>query len=238
MIEQKYQEIRDFLTSNADPSIMTKYAKYFKDGYDGYGIDQKVFETQRDVWLKDWGPEMNLEAYLDLGDMLISSGKFEESAYAIHFLAAFKNEFSQNTFNRISYWFKLGICNWATTDVLCMLLLSSFLDKKVIELQDFKSWLTASSQWQRRAVPVTFVQQIKAGMEPDTILPVVEPLMKDESEYVQKGLGTLLRELWKKYPDQIEEFLFKWKDACGRKIIQYATEKMTKEKRSLFKKQK
>ena len=75
-------------------------------------------------------------------------------------------------------------------------------------------------------------------MQTKVILPIIEPLMLDKSEYVQKGLGTLLRELWKKYPQQIEKFLLKWKDTCGRKIIQYATEKMDKEKRVLFRKSK
>ena len=31
--------------------------------------------------------------------------------------------------------------------------------------------------------------------------------MLDNSEYVQKGIGTLLRGLWKKYPADIEIFL-------------------------------
>ena len=60
--------------------------------------------------------------------------------------------------------------------------------------------------------------------------------MEDKEEDVQKGLGTLLREIWKKQPETAEEFLLKWKDKCGRKIIQYATEKMPKERRAKFKK--
>jgi len=62
--------------------------------------------------------------------------------------------------------------------------------------------------------------------------------MLDDSKYVQKGIGTLLRGLWKIYPLEIEEFLFKWKDQCGRLIIQYASEKMDKEYRKKFRKAK
>ena len=58
------------------------------------------------------------------------------------------------------------------------------------------------------------------------------------TEDVQKGLGTLLRELWKKHQDETEEFLLKWKDDCGRLIIRYATEKMDKENKKRFKKSK
>ena len=62
--------------------------------------------------------------------------------------------------------------------------------------------------------------------------------MEDNSEYVQKGLGTLLRELWKKESKKTEEFLYKWKDSCDRLIIRYATEKMDKEYKKKFRKSK
>ena len=58
--------------------------------------------------------------------------------------------------------------------------------------------------------------------------------MSDNEKFVQKGLGWFLREAWKKYPEQTEKFLLKWKDTCGRTIIQYATEKMTKEYRKNY----
>jgi len=62
--------------------------------------------------------------------------------------------------------------------------------------------------------------------------------MSDKSEYVQKGIGTLLRGLWKKYPLEIKEFLLKCKNNCGRLIIQYSTEKMDNEYKKKFKKNK
>ena len=54
MIELKLKEIRDFCKLNSTPEIIKKYSKYFKDGFDGYGIEQKLFENQRDKWIKDW----------------------------------------------------------------------------------------------------------------------------------------------------------------------------------------
>ncbi len=85
-------------------------------------------------------------------------------------------------------------------------------------------------------MPVTLVELIKKDLKPEIALPLIEPLMLDDSEYVQKGIGTLLRGLWKTYPVEIEEFLLKWKDQCGRLIIRYATEKMDKEYRRKFRK--
>jgi len=67
---------------------------------------------------------------------------------------------------------------------------------------------------------------------------IIEPLMLDGEIFVQKGLGWFLREAWKIHPEETEEFLLKWKDTCGRTIIQYATEKMDKENKARFRKAK
>lgn len=236
MIEQKIKEIRDFCIKNSDPSIVAKYSKYFKEGYDGYGIDDKILMSQHDKWLEAWKDELTISDYLDMGDMLVSSGKFEEIAFTIHFISFQKQHFSPEVFNRVGNWLENGIANWASTDVLCMLVLSHFIKDKIIEPDQLNEWTKSPSKWKRRAVPVTLAQIVKFGYNPKSILPVVEPLMRDESEDVQKGVGTLLRELWKKYKDETEEFLLKWKDDCSRLIIRYATEKMDKESKKRFKK--
>ena len=236
MIDKKLNEIHDFFVKNSDQAMVEKYSRYFKDGFDGYGIDTNIYEKQRDAWIESWQNEMTLEKYLNLGDALMKKGKYEEKSLAIAFLKSKREYYTPATFDRIGNWFGMGITNWATTDVLCMAVLSSFIIDKVISYEKLKEWNSADSQWQRRAVPVTLVELLKEGLKPEIALPIVEPLMLDDSEYVQKGIGTLLRGLWKKYPKDIENFLLQWKDQCGRLIIQYATEKMDKEYRKQFRK--
>jgi len=238
MINIKVSEIRDFCVKNSNQANIDKYSRYFKDGFDGYGIDQKVYEQQRDSWINLWKNEMNLDKYLDLGDTLVEIGKFEEISFAISFVASERNNYSEKTFDRIGSWFDIGITNWATTDVLCMLVLSNFLVDKVVPYTKLLEWTSSDSEWKRRAVPVTLVELVKKGLTPDEALPLIDPLMNDESENVQKGIGTLLRGLWKSHPDRIEAFLLKWKEACGRLIIQYSTEKMDKEYRKKFRREK
>jgi len=230
----KHEEIINFCLVNSDDSIVKKYSRYFKEGYDGYGIDTKTFKSQKDKWLESWKNEMTISEYLDLGDLLISTGKFEEASYAISLIASKKGEFSIEIFDRIGSWLENGIQNWGNTDELCMLVLSEFIYGKIIQHQGFMSWTKSESKWKRRAVPVTFFEAIKKGHNPEPILSVIEQLMEDKEEDVQKGLGTLLREIWKKQPEIAEEFLLKWKDKCGRKIIHYATEKMNKESKAKF----
>ncbi len=240
MIDAKIKEIRAFFTNHFNPEIIKKYQRYFKEGYDGYGIDDKILKSQIDNWLEQWKEEMTIDSYFELGDELMNTGRFEEKSLAIIFLKAYSKDFSKATFDRIGHWFDNGINNWATADVLCMLVLSSLLVDKVIGFDDLKTWTDAESEWKRRCVPVALVEMDKITKEVNPIeaIELMEPLMLDDSEYVQKGIGTLLRGLWKKHPSQIEDFLMKWKDQCGRLIVQYATEKMDKEYRKKFRRTK
>lgn len=237
-IQAVADEIRLFCKKNASLEVYEKYNKYFKGQFDGVGIEQKVFEQQRDKWIKLWNDSTDLEDYLDLGDYIFKEGKFEEKSFIIHFIKSKYKEFNKETFNRISRWFSLGFDNWALCDVLCMLVLSLFIEMEIIEFNDLKSWCESDSEWQRRSIPVTLNELVKKSLDPHDALMTIEPIMLDNSEYVQKGIGTLLRSLWKKHPKEIENFLLTWKDQCSRKIIQYATEKMDKELKAKFKKKK
>ena len=50
----KHKEIREFCLAKSDDSIIKKYSKYFKEGYDGYGIDDKVLKQQIETWVEKW----------------------------------------------------------------------------------------------------------------------------------------------------------------------------------------
>jgi 3-methyladenine DNA glycosylase AlkD len=66
----------------------------------------------------------------------------------------------------------------------------------------------------------------------------IEPLMTDKEREVHQGVGWFLREAWKIEPAPVEEFLLKYKDTAPRLIFQYATEKMTAEGKSRFRRSK
>lgn len=233
-IEERFLEIRRFCEKNANPEIVKKYSRYFTEGFDAYGLDQKTFESQRDKWLELWKRDFTLDDFLILGDKLISTGKYEEASFAIGFIYSNKGEFSAETFDRLGSWLEKGIINWGHTDVLSDKALSYFITNKIVEIESFKEWTKSSSKWKRRSVPVTLIDALKTDIPLERLFNVVEPLMLDTDKFVQKSLGWFLREAWKIYPKKTEGFLLKWKETCGRIIIQYATEKMDKENKNRF----
>lgn len=235
-IAKKFKMIRAFCEQHADAEIEKKYARYFTEGYDAYGIDRKLFESQRDQWLEQWKPEFTLEDFLDLGDRLIATGKYEEASFAVSFMYSQTAEFTIPVFDRLGAWLENGIVNWGHTDVLSGHALAYFFREDMLDIAALSPWTSSPVKWKRRAVPVTLIEVLKTEIPLQRMLAVIEPLMLDTEKFVQKGLGWFLREAWKLYPGEVEEFMLRWKDTCGRTIIQYATEKMDKENKRRFKK--
>jgi len=233
-IEEKFLEIRRFCEKNANPEIVKKYSRYFTEGYDAYGLDQKTYESQRDKWLGLWKKYLTLNDFLLLGDKLISTGKYEEASFAISFIYSNKESFTSETFDKLGSWLENGIINWAHTDVLSGKALPYFFINKIVEFESLKEWTESASKWKRRAVPVILIEILNTDVQLKKLFSIVEPLMLDAEKFVQKGLGWFLREAWKIYPRETEDFLLKWKDRCGRIIIQYATEKMDKANKVRF----
>lgn len=227
-------EIHAFCSTHGDPNVVAKYSKYFREGYDAFGLSREVFEKQREVWLQKYKDELGLEGFLELGDCLIKTGKYEEASYAITFLVPFKKEWTQATFDHMGAWLEQGIHNWAHSDILCGEILGPCLAQKIVKVSDMKEWRKSPSRWQRRAVPVALLAFVKMPEKIPPLLKFIRPMMLDRERVVHQGLGWFLREAWKINPKAVEPFLTEWKDSAARLIFQYATEKMTPAKKKRF----
>ena len=237
-IEEKFLEIRKFCEDNANPEFEKKYARYFTEGYDAYGLGQKVFESQRDKYLELWKDDMSMDDYLLLGDRLIATGKYEEAGFAVSIMYSQTGRLTADMFERFGDWLEQKVVNWAHTDVLSGRVLSHFFTHNILEVEALKDWTQSPGKWKRRSVPVTLIDVLKMDIPLTRLFDIIDPLMLDPDKFVQKGLGWFLREAWKLYPEKTEGFLLKWKDTCGRIIIQYATEKMDKDNKMRFRRTK
>lgn len=228
-----YDDIRKYCQTNANEALVKKYSRYFNEGYDAYGLAAKKFNEKVSSILKD--KRVNIKLIIKTGNLLVKSGKYEETSFAICLLKEFSGNFDIETFKAVEKWFQIGIVNWAHTDILCSYLLSNFFLKKIISLRDLSGWRTAKNKYQRRAVPVAMLELLKTSRNFKPMFAFIEPLMMDEEKKVQQGLGWFLREAWKINKEETEKFLLKWKDRSPRTIYQYAAEKMTAQQKKKFK---
>ncbi|KAF0198213.1 MAG: hypothetical protein FD166_1564 [Bacteroidetes bacterium] len=222
---------------NANPELVKKYSRYFKEGvYDAWGLSQALMDEKK-AELKKSG-KITVDLVFETAPLLMKSGKYEETSFALILITIVKDKLIRSDFTRLESWFETGISNWAHADYFGMFFLPEIMKQNLVEKQDFAGWITSEYKFQRRCVPVTFIKLLKTGIPFRELFSFLEPLMSDPEREVHQGMGWFLREAWKIKPDETEVFLLKWKNTAPRLIFQYACEKMGKEARLKFRKEK
>jgi hypothetical protein len=235
--EQLHSDIIQFCQLNADEALVKKYSRYFKEGgYDAYGVSYVLMQEKVSSILEN--PEVDLAFVLQTSRLLVPGLKYEEPSFALMMVKALKKQYTPATFIEIGEWFDIGIRNWAHTDAMCSEIISEFLLKKIVDYKEIGNWKLGANKFKRRAVPVALIKMVKKTKKVEEYINFIEPLMMDKEREVHQGVGWFLREAWKIEPAPVEKFLLKYKDTAPRLIFQYATEKMTPEEKSRFRRNK
>jgi len=231
-----HKDIIEFCIKNADEEIVIKYSRYFKGGFNGYGLHKDLIPNKvKEIKAQPW---CTIDLVYGVSKLLVPEEKFELPSFAMSLLNEFSKKFDYKTFQELELWFSIGINNWAHVDGLVQLLFPVFWKKEIVKLNDLSSWRKAENKFQRRCVPVAMIKLLKHDTDLPKLFGFIDSMMMDSEREVHQGLGWFLRECWKRDRKLTEEFLLKWKNDCARLIIQYATEKMTKEERLAYRRDK
>lgn len=232
--EHLYESLLNYCQTHANPELVKKYSRYFKEGvYDAWGLSQALMDIKK-AELKKSG-EITVDLVFETAPLLMKSGKYEETSFALILITLVKEKLIKSDFNRLNSWFETGITNWAHADYFGMFFLPEIMKQGLIDIHDFSGWITSPHKFQRRCVSVTFIKLLKSDISFQKLFTFVEPLMLDPEREVHQGMGWFLREAWKIKPEETEAFLLKWKDIAPRLIFQYACEKMKPEQKARFK---
>ena len=229
-------EIRTYCLANADEANVIRYSRYFKGVFNAYGLANGQVESKVKELLQD--KAITISLILEAAPELVKSEKYEETGFAVMMLNGCKKQYTSDVFKAIESWFAYGIRNWAHADILGMWILPDLVKQKVVVIEAFRPWLASEYKFQRRCVPVTLIKSLKTMENLNSLLEFIEPLMSDPEREVHQGTGWFLREAWKINREVTEKFLLKHKNTAPRLIIQYATEKMTKEERLNYRREK
>lgn len=218
----------------ADPQLVRKYARFFREGYDAYGVDHKnpLWEQKIQEWEARWKAE-GLPGILALGVALFATGKYEHGAVAIRLAMSMRGKIRPTHLSGLAAWLA-EVRNWAHCDVICGELIAPRVQAGAIPPARLKGWAKSPHRFVRRALPVSLLGALKAPFNAEELLALVRPLMTDPERVVQQGMGWFLRELWKLQPEPVEALLLEWKDTAPRLIFQYATEKMDAKGKARF----
>lgn len=130
--------------------------------------------------------------------------------------------------------------NWEHSDSLCALYSIMFERYPKLVEPTLRQWNRSKNPWKRRASVVSTIYYASPRRTPpprQTILPLVEPLLRDPDPYVQKGVGWQLREAYKLWPREILNFLEVHALELPAITFSYATEKLSHKDKQRLKKQ-
>ena len=100
-----------------------------------------------------------------------------------------------------------------------------------LRARSFLSKLARSKNlWERRISIISTLAFIRAGQTAHT-LAISKILLKDREDLIQKAVGWMLREAWKREPEPVEDFLTEHHHEMPRTMLRYAIEKMPQEQR-------
>ena len=163
----------------------------------------------------------------------------EELKFAgFFFLNRFKKYFNEGTVDLIRNEYAEHCHTWSHCDSTCVRLLGPFLGKKGNESLAKKTiddWSESNNLWIKRASMVILLKitMMRKDFNEENVFGLVEKMLKySEANYIEKGIGWLLKTCSKYKPEVIIDYLSKNKKILSRLILRYASEKLPKEKRA------
>jgi 3-methyladenine DNA glycosylase AlkD len=161
----------------------------------------------------------------------MKSGYNEEIAIAFDWVYRIKNQFTKSDFPVFERWLKKYIGNWGTCDDFSTHILGYFLFQYPEFLKRTEVWARLKNRWLRRASAVSLIYSLRRGRAPEQVFHIVDILLQDEDDLVQKGYGWMLKEASNIYSQEVFEYVMRNKDKMPRVALRYAIEKMPNEMR-------
>lgn len=229
--EEIFAFCEKYFFEHENPVLVIKNSRFQREGYDAFGLTEPQLKELRDMVFERFQP--SVPELARLAPHFFATGKYEFGTLAIMFLKKHRPRFDRTVYEELRKVLDNGVDNWAQADLIGKKLTPVLLELGIATLEEITGWMSAESRWTRRVAAVTLLFQRSRPPVGET-LPLLKPLMTDRDRVVQQGLGWVLREFWKIAPREVEDFLFENKDTASRMIIQYATEKMNKDKKKRF----
>ncbi|MFX1316943.1 MAG: DNA alkylation repair protein [Promethearchaeota archaeon] len=242
IIEKLVKDIQYLLKKNApilseeQKSRMLKIINPDIPNYEMYGI--KISEIEKIVKTVFKIYNCTYDNAIEVFKLLIKNDIEDEKFAAFLFLNQFKRDFNEETITLFQKKYSTYCHTWSVCDSTCIRVIGPFLGKKGNEELAKKTiyeWSNSEFTWIKRASMIILLKiiMIKKDFNDAYVFELVKKMMKFSNQnYIEKGIGWLLKTCSKYKPDIIFNYLISNRDNLTRLILRYASEKLPKEKRS------
>jgi len=223
-------EIKAEIKKEANPEHAKRVTQYFREPITAHGLRApKEKEIARKYYNRI---KKDLPTALLVTQELMESRVLEEASVGIRILRRMTRHLTPAHFDTVDPWVDL-LTNWANTDGLCAWIIADIVKKDPSLTYRLLEWTTSENRWRRRAAAVSLVPIARRGDMLDQVFQIADRLMADSDDMVRKGVGWLLKEASKEHPQEIRDYLLKWREEASALVLRYASEKLPKEMRVL-----
>ncbi len=241
MIEKVVNKIKSQLKENAPDITDEQRARMYKilnsDNPNFFAYRLKMADLEKIVKNIFKQLQVSYEYGAEIFKTLVKSDSHDENLAAYFFINGFKRQFDETTID-LFHDALLEYCDtWALCDSSVIRVIGPFLAKNnELAKKTIEKWSNSEDLWVRRASMVILlkVTMIKKSFESSYVFNLVEKMLQYDEDYIQKGIGWLLKTCSKYDPECIFEYLKAYKDSLPRLILRYASENLPKNKREIL----
>ena len=161
-----------------------------------------------------------------LASSLWAGPTFEEKALAISLLDAFGKSLDAESWRVLDAWAGES-SGWGLCDSLALGPITKIVHSQPRRFREVVRWTKSENRWRRRIAVYAMRDFVFAG-ELDRPFDVFERLLYDDEVWVQRAVGTWLRESWKKDRERTAAFLSAHARGLPPVTITVATERAPK----------
>ncbi|KJZ08710.1 DNA alkylation repair protein [Marinomonas sp. S3726] len=216
--------------------------RYFPEGFECLGVNAADIKQILKRFQTEYA-DLNAEQTLELTEAFLKEAKYNEE-----FLLAFalinkfvKRHYEDTLLARFEYWLEHYADNWSLVDDLCLKSIFNFLMARPHLIESMQHWALSKNPWCRRASCVVWVKFIKRKMGKQTyflntalVFKQCNLLLEDKNEFVQKGVGWLLKVTAIEHQAEVIRFIKENINRFTRPTLRYAIEKMDGETRKVM----
>ncbi|MDR0370934.1 MAG: DNA alkylation repair protein, partial [Prevotellaceae bacterium] len=221
------KEIRETLIDSIDPKALARSDYFFKPGEAAKVHGVKMGEV---IKIAKLGfkqiKELPKQEIFELCEELWQSGYLEESVVACHWAESLHKQYEPSDFKIFERWVHDYLTNWADTDTLCNHTVANFVMMYPEYIAELKRWATSSKRFVKRAAAVTLIIPARKGLFLNDIFDIVDILLLDKDDLVQKGYGWMLKAASEAHQQEVFDYLMSKKSVMPRTAFRYALEKM------------
>jgi 3-methyladenine DNA glycosylase AlkD len=215
------REIRDLGKPGGDPGAQ----KYLGSPYPVLGLSTPQMKGIITAFVKAHR-DLDVKTVNALADSLWRGRTKEEKVAGIAILARYRKTWGDSSWRMADRWIEDAV-GWGLCDGLGYGPIADMVYASPARFQEVLRWTRSKNFWRRRIATYAMRASVRAG-ELDKPLALLERLLYDKEFWVQRAVGTWLRECWKKDEERTASFLRSHARGLRPVTITVATERAPK----------